>query len=78
MRRAPASVAILLENHRAFLRYLEGRVGDRSLAEDILQDAFTKVIGRPEQAPPDEEIVPGFYRTLRNAVPASGSGRACV
>jgi RNA polymerase sigma factor (sigma-70 family) len=57
----------LLENHRAFLRYLERRVGDRGLAQDILQDAFAKVIARPEQAPADEAIVPWFYRTLRNA-----------
>jgi RNA polymerase sigma factor (sigma-70 family) len=57
----------LLENHRAFLRYLERRVGDRMLAEDILQDAFAKVVARPEQAPAEEAIVPWFYRTLRNA-----------
>ena len=63
----PAPVAALLENHRAFLRYLERRVGDRALAEDILQDAFAKVVARPEQAPADEGIVPWFYRTLRNA-----------
>jgi RNA polymerase sigma-70 factor (ECF subfamily) len=47
-----APLAVLLENHRAFLRYLERRVGDRELAEDILQD---------------EGVVPWFYRTLRNA-----------
>jgi RNA polymerase sigma-70 factor (ECF subfamily) len=63
----PAPVTTLLENHRAFLRYLEGRVGDRALAEDILQEAFAKVAARPEQAPADEGIVPWFYRTLRNA-----------
>jgi RNA polymerase sigma-70 factor (ECF subfamily) len=63
----PAQLAVLLENHRAFLRYLERRVGDRELAEDILQDAFTKVIARPDQAPANEAIVPWFYRTLRNA-----------
>jgi RNA polymerase sigma factor (sigma-70 family) len=62
-----APVAILLENHRAFLSYLERRVGDRTLAEDILQDAFAKVVARPEQAPTDEAVVPWFYRTLRNA-----------
>ena len=62
-----APIATLLENHRAFLRYLERRVGDRELAEDILQDAFVKLIGRPDQAPADEGIVPWFYRTLRNA-----------
>ena len=61
------AIATLLENHRAFLRYLERRVGDAALAEDILQDAFAKVVARPEQAPPDEAIVPWFYRTLRNA-----------
>jgi RNA polymerase sigma-70 factor (ECF subfamily) len=57
----------LLDNHRAFLSYLERRVGDRALAEDILQDAFAKVVARPEQAPADEGVVPWFYRTLRNA-----------
>lgn len=62
-----APLAILLENHRAFLRYLERRVGDRALAEDILQDAFAKLVIRPDQAPADEEVVRWFYRTLRNA-----------
>jgi RNA polymerase sigma factor (sigma-70 family) len=63
----PASVATLLENHRAFLQYLERRVGDRALAEDILQEGFAKVVARPEQAPADESVIPWFYRTLRNA-----------
>jgi RNA polymerase sigma-70 factor (ECF subfamily) len=62
-----APISTLFENHRAFLSYLERRVGDRALAEDILQDAFAKVVARPEQAPPDEAVVPWFYRTLRNA-----------
>lgn len=65
---APAPLATLLENHRAFLAYLERRVGgDRALAEDILQDAFAKVVDNPELAPADEGVVPWFYRTLRNA-----------
>jgi len=62
-----SALATLVENHRAFLAYLERRVGDRTLAEDILQDAFAKVVARPDQAPADEAIVPWFYRTLRNA-----------
>ena len=61
------SVATLVQSHRAFLRYLERRVGERALAEDILQEAFAKVVARPEQAPADEELIPWFYRTLRNA-----------
>jgi RNA polymerase sigma factor (sigma-70 family) len=63
----PAPVALLLENHRAFLRYLERRVGDRAIAEDILQDAFARLVASPEKAPAAEGIVPWFYRTLRNA-----------
>lgn len=65
--RDEAPIATLLENHRAFLRYLEGRVGDRALAEDILQDAFAKVVARPDQAPDGEAVIPWFYRSLRNA-----------
>lgn len=62
-----APLTTLIENHRAFLGYLERRVGDRALAEDILQEAFAKVVARPEQAPADESVIPWFYRTLRNA-----------
>lgn len=62
-----AGIDTLVENHRAFLAYLERRLGDRALAEDVLQEAFAKIVARPEQAPDDEGIVPWFYRTLRNA-----------
>lgn len=63
------TIDALLENHRAFLAYLERRVGDRALAEDILQDAFVRVMERPDRAPApaDDRLVPWFYRTLRNA-----------
>ena len=54
----PAPLAALVDNHRAFLAYLERRVGDRALAEDILQDAFIRLVERPEQAPTDEALVP--------------------
>jgi DNA-directed RNA polymerase specialized sigma24 family protein len=36
------SGAVLLENHRRFLAFLERRVGDRAVAEDILQEAFVR------------------------------------
>jgi RNA polymerase sigma factor (sigma-70 family) len=69
MERADATDLLqpLLENHRALLSYLERRVGDRAVAEDILQDAFTRVVAHPEKAPEGEGIVPWFYRVLRNA-----------
>jgi RNA polymerase sigma-70 factor (ECF subfamily) len=58
--------AILVDNHRAFLRYLERRLGDRALAEDILQDAFSRNLGRLDEVP-EAALVPWFYRVLRNA-----------
>jgi RNA polymerase sigma factor (sigma-70 family) len=57
---------ILVENHRAFLRYLERRVGSREAAEDILQDAFVRNLDTLESLP-DDALVPWFYRVLRNA-----------
>lgn len=59
-------VNVLVENHRAFLRFLERRVGDPALAEDLLQDAFTRNLDRVS-AIPDEGLVPWFYRVLGNA-----------
>lgn len=66
-RDAAAAIEALVENHRAFLGFLERHVRDRSVAEDILQDAFTRVAARPDLLPPDEALVPWFYRALRNA-----------
>ncbi len=58
---------VLVANHRAFLGFLERRLGDRALAEDVLQDAFIR--GLPHAARVEEEaLVPWFYRVLRNAV----------
>ena len=58
--------SVLVENHRAFLQFLERRVGDRALAEDLLQEAFTRNLDRLADLP-DEGLVPWFYRVLRNA-----------
>ncbi len=60
------AAVLLVENHRAFLRYLERWVGDRALAEDLLQDAFVRNLDRLSSVP-DEALVPWFYRVLRNA-----------
>ena len=57
---------VLVENHRAFLRFLERRVGDRAAAEDLIQDAFTRNMDRLSNLP-EEALVPWFYRVLRNA-----------
>ena len=58
----------LVDNHRAFLRFLERRVGSREEAEDILQDAFGRSLEKLDGVTGDESIVRWFYRVLRNAV----------
>lgn len=63
-----AVVDVLVDNHRQFLRFLERRLGDRALAEDILQAAFVRGLERAEQLRDDESVVAWFYRVLRNAI----------
>lgn len=64
----PEIVARLVENHREFLAFLQRRVGDRQLAEDILQEAFVKSLGKAEDLRDERSAVAWFYRVLRNAV----------
>lgn len=58
----------LVDNHRAFLAFLERRLGSRALAEDVLQDAFVRGIEKLSDLRDDESAVAWFYRVLRNAV----------
>jgi RNA polymerase sigma factor (sigma-70 family) len=59
---------LLVENHREFLAFLERRLGNRAVAEDILQEAFVRGLGRLDTLRQDESAVAWFYRVLRNAV----------
>ncbi len=61
-------VAALVQNHRQFLSFLEKRVGGRSEAEDILQEAYARGLGKLDSIRDDELAVAWFYRLLRNAV----------
>ena len=63
----PAPFDVLLEHRARFLSFVRARTGDREAAEDLLQNAFTRVIERPDEVPPGH-AVPWFYRVLRNAV----------
>lgn len=64
----PEVAAILVDNHRKFLGFLERRLGDRALAEDILQDAFVRSLGKAGTVRQPESMVAWFYSLLRNAV----------
>lgn len=62
------ATATLVANHREFLAFVEKRVGDRALAEDILQDAFVRGVDKLTTVEKGESVVAWFYRVLRNAV----------
>jgi RNA polymerase sigma factor (sigma-70 family) len=65
---APEVLRLLLDNHARFLGFLERRVGSRDEAEDILQEAFVRSIGRTDALRSSESATAWFYRVLRNAI----------
>ena len=56
----------LVANHRDFLAFVEKRVGNRAVAEEILQDAFVRSMDQFDTV--RETAVGWFYRVLRNAI----------
>jgi RNA polymerase sigma-70 factor (ECF subfamily) len=62
----PDALAALVTSHREFLSFVERRVGDRALAEEILQDALVKSLSHVAQI--RESATGWFYRVLRNAI----------
>jgi len=57
---------ILVASHRDFLAFVERRVRDRALAEEIVQDALVKSLERTDEI--RESAIGWFYRVLRNAI----------
>lgn len=62
----PETLAALVASHREFLAFVQRRVGDRALAEEILQDALVKSLDHVGEI--RESAIGWFYRVLRNAV----------
>ena len=60
-------VSVMAENRRAFLSFLERRVGHRETAEDLLQESFARSLDRIPLEP-QESVTAWFYRVLRNGV----------
>jgi RNA polymerase sigma-70 factor (ECF subfamily) len=65
---APPVVQRLVESRHEFLSFLERRLGDRALAEDILQEAFARSLTHAYQLESEESAVAWFYRILRTAL----------
>ena len=58
----------LLAQRRQFLAFVQRRVSDIGLAEDILQTAYLRAFEHRDEFNPSESAVAWFYRLLRNAV----------
>ena len=71
MDKAPLDQAIvqtLVSNHKKFLGFVERRIGNREIAEEIIQNAFVKTIEKGCHIQDGEGAVTWFYRLLRNAM----------
>jgi RNA polymerase sigma factor (sigma-70 family) len=63
-----AIIERLLAHRRAFLGFLQAKVGEPALAEDILQEAFVRGLGKASELREGDSATAWFYRVLRNAV----------
>lgn len=61
-------IEALLRGKRAFLRFLERRVGSWADADDLLQSALLKVVARGESLRDEERLIPWFYQVLRREI----------
>ena len=58
--------ATLVANHRDFLAFVQKRVGNAAVAEEILQDAFVRSLDKLDSV--RDTAIGWFYRVLRNAI----------
>lgn len=66
--RTSALLQDLLEQRASFLAFVNRRVRDPELAEDILQTAYVRALERSSAIRDDTSVVAWFYAVLRNAV----------
>jgi RNA polymerase sigma-70 factor (ECF subfamily) len=64
----PEVIARLVASHREFLGFLERRLPNRQVAEEILQAAFVRAIERGGAIRNEESALAWFYRLLRNSL----------
>lgn len=63
-----ATLETLLDRRASFLAFVRGRVGERELAEDILQAAYVRALEKSSALREEDSAVAWFYSVLRHAV----------
>lgn len=58
----------LLKNRSEFQKYLSRRLDSPTIAEEILQQSFLKAVEHEAEIENPENILPWFYRVLRNSL----------
>ncbi len=58
----------LIPHLEAFRGFVRGRVGDGSVADDIVQESLLRAVRAAPELRDEDALLPWFYRILRNAV----------
>jgi RNA polymerase sigma-70 factor (ECF subfamily) len=62
------TLQLLLDRRAGFLAFVRRQVGDRELAEDILQAAYLRALEKSSALRAEDSAVAWFYSVLRHAV----------
>lgn len=60
--------AMLMRRREALLAYIQSKVADRDLAEDILQESLVKALRSAADLREEEKLTAWFYRIVNNAI----------
>jgi RNA polymerase sigma-70 factor (ECF subfamily) len=58
----------LIDQQAKLLRYVNSKVGDPALAEDLFQDSLLKALQSAGDLRHEDRLIPWFYRILNNAI----------
>ena len=58
----------ILDSQKKFISFLESKVKNREVAEDIFQTSVLKVLKKSKDLKDEEALIPWFYQILRNSV----------
>ncbi len=64
----PVIERVLIENHTAFLQFLVRRLGDKELAEDVLQQFYLRVVTKGADLQKANSVTAWLYTVLRTTL----------